>query len=184
MPVSLPIFYVYIEPIPISFFSIHPQYTSQDQMIELHIAQQAKHLNYISDKTDLLESIDQNMPKNNWKLLSDSSPKHTRDRFEKIVTTAFEAAAAEFPETLSHLKGLKLEKVCMIYSDEDWNNDSVRIPALRKLSREFPMILANGCAVGQERCPRKFLGYNHVERAGYEGDVSSFVYYSYIMPQF
>ena len=153
-------------------------------MIELHIAQQAKHLNYISDKTDLLESIDQNMPKNNWKLLSDSSPKHTRDRFEKIVTTAFEAAAAEFPETLSHLKGLKLEKVCMIYSDEDWNNDSVRIPALRKFSRELPMILANGCAVGQERCPRTVLGYNHVERAGYEGDVSSFVYYSYIMPQF
>ena len=151
-------------------------------MIELHIAQQAKHLNYISDKTDLLERIDQNMPKNTSS--PDSSPKHTRDRFEKIVTTAFEAAAAEFPETLSHLKGLKLEKVCMIYSDEDWNNDSVRIPALRKLSREFPMILANGCAVGQERCPRKFLGYNHVERGGYEGDVSSFIYYLDIMPQF
>ena len=151
-------------------------------MIELHIAQQAKHLNYISDKTDLLERIDQNMPKNTSS--PDSSPKHTRDRFEKIVTTAFEAAAAEFPETLSHLKGLKLEKVCMIYSDEDWNNDSVRIPALRKLTRELPMIFANGCAVGQERCPRKFLEYNHVERAGYEGDVSSFVYYSYIMPQF
>ena len=130
-------------------------------MIELHIAQQAKHLNYISDKTDLLERIDQNMPKNTSS--PDSSPKHTRDRFEKIVTTAFEAAAAEFPETLSHLKGLKLEKVCMIYSDEDWNNDSVRIPALRKFSRELPMILANGCAVGQERCPRKFLEYNHVE---------------------
>ena len=151
-------------------------------MIELHIAQQAKHLNYISDKTDLLERIDQNMPKNTSS--PDSSPKHTRDRFEKIVTTAFEAAAAEFPETLSHLKGLKLEKVCMIYSDKDWNNDSVRIPALRKFSRELPMILANGCAVGQERCPRTVLGYNHVERAGYEGDVSSFIYYLDIMPQF
>ena len=85
---------------------------TQNETIKRHIAQQEKHLNYILKKTDLLESIDQNMPKNNWKLLSDSSPKHTRDRFEKIVTTAFEAAAAEFPETLSHLKGLKLEKVC------------------------------------------------------------------------
>ena len=136
-------------------------------MIKLHIAKQTDHLTYLLEKTDIFQSIDQNIS---------TSPAHSRVQFEEILTTAFEAAAAEFSETLSHLKGLKLEKVCMIYSDECWKKYSVRTAALQKMTRELPMIFANECAVGQERCPRTVLEHDHVERGGYEGDVSSFVY--------
>lgn len=120
-------------------------------------------MTFILEQTDLLQSVDNNRL---------TTPKHTYDQFETILKTSFKAVANKFPES-SHLKNVTLEKVCRIYSEEDWDNAKIRGAALNKLARELPMIIAKRCA--DERCSRNFLGYDIVERGAVDGNVSSSV---------
>ena len=120
-------------------------------------------MTFILEHTNLCQIIDENRS---------TTPKHSYDQFETILKTSLKAAANEFSE-LSHLREIPLEKVCRIYSEEDWDDANVRVAALNKLGRELPMVIAKGCA--DERCTRNFLDYDIVERGAVDANVSSSV---------
>ena len=120
-------------------------------------------MTFILKQTDLLQSVDNNRL---------TTPKHTYDQFQTILETSFVAAVDAFSD-LDHLKNVTLEKVCQIYSEKDWDNTKIRVAALNKLARELPMVIANECA--DERCSRKLLDYDIVERGAVDANVSSSV---------
>ena len=123
---------------------------------------------FILEHTDLCQVIDEIGIRS-----TTTTPKHSYEQFGTILKTSFEATANEFPDDLSHLKNATLENVCPIYSEGDWTDAEVRGPALEKLTRELPMVIANSCA--DKRCSRKLLDYDIVERGAVEANVSSSV---------